>query len=388
MWGLGKPFFTNSIPTAAVAFDRTGQQVQYLFNPDFWNELTRYERQFIIAHECLHVILNHGFRSLDASDHEVANKALDVVVNHMLINRFGFDRKQISFADELCWIDTLWKENHPEDNMNFEYYFNLLKNEGDLGAGNLADNHSGLSMDADEWQDVVDMVGEAMSDFSKQSIAEILEKHTLEEESHSTQRGTKSGNWWVTANVGEVKQKKKWETVIRQWSKKFDRANLHDVEQWARTNRRFVGLDIGLMLPTEMEVEHEIEGKIQVWFFQDTSGSCAHFKDRFFAAALSLPKGRFDVKMHCFDTHVFETTLESRQLKGFGGTSFSALENYILKYTEKNKVEYPKAVFVITDGYGDRVEPKIPKNWYWFLDPFHTSCIPDACNKFNLKDFE
>jgi hypothetical protein len=391
MWEMGKPFFCNHIPTAGVALDRTGQQVQFLFNSNFWNKLTRYERLFIIGHECLHVILNHGFRALNTEDHEIANKALDVVVNHMLVNRFGFIRKDISFADDLCWVDTLWEENIPPDDMNYEFYFNLLKEEGDSGKGELVDDHSGLGINADEWQEVVDMVGGAMNNSAKESIARIMEKHFQDFEisdDPNNNRGTVGGKWWEFANVGKIVVKKKWETVIRQWSKKFDNCNIHDVEQWARTNRRFVGLDAALFLPTEMEIEHEIEGKIQVWFFQDTSGSCAHFKDRFFQVALSLSKKRFDVKMHCFDTQVFETTLESRKLYGFGGTSFSALENYIQAYITKHKVEYPKAVFVITDGFGDYVNPQIPKNWYWFLNPFHTRCIPNACSKFNLKDFE
>jgi len=50
--------------------------------------------------------------------------------------------------------------------------------------------------------------------------------------------------------------------------------------------------------------------------------------------------------------------------------------------------KYPKAVFVITDGYGDQINPKKPKNWYWFLSNDYRRCIPDTCNVFNLSEFE
>jgi hypothetical protein len=92
--------------------------------------------------------------------------------------------------------------------------------------------------------------------------------------------------------------------------------------------------------------------------------------------------------MHCFDTRVFETTLESGKLYGFGGTCFRSLEAYIQAYMKKNGTKYPQAVFVITDGYGTPVQPEKPEVWYWFLDPYATHCIPAACNKFHLKNFE
>src|ERR1700744_3478315 len=69
IWQIGKPWFTEIIPTAAVAFDKEGHDcVQFVFNPHFWERLTLYERLFVICHEALHVILNHGFRALNAED--------------------------------------------------------------------------------------------------------------------------------------------------------------------------------------------------------------------------------------------------------------------------------------------------------------------------------
>ena len=31
-----------------------------LINPKFWDSLNYYNKAFVIAHECLHIILNHG----------------------------------------------------------------------------------------------------------------------------------------------------------------------------------------------------------------------------------------------------------------------------------------------------------------------------------------
>lgn len=391
---MGKPMFTDAISTAAVSFNEEGDFVHLLFNPDFWKKLTVYERLFVLSHETLHVILNHGFRTADAEDNEIVNKALDVVVNHLLVNRFGFVRSKISFEKTLCWVDTIWPDKDIPSDKNFEFYFNLLKKSKPetLGSLSLVDDHSGLAENPKNWQEVIDAFGDVLSDDEKESLREVMEKHfQLPEQDDKTnsqhEPGTISGCGWVIVSA-QVAKKKKWETVIKKWAKKYDRPELHDVEQWARTNRRFVNLSPDLFLPTDMEVEHDNEGKIQVWFFQDTSGSCAHLAKRFFTAAKSLPDDRFDVKMHCFDTRVFETTLESGKLFGFGGTCFRSLEAYIQAYMKKNGTKYPQAVFVITDGQGTPVKPEKPEVWYWFLDPFVTHCIPVTCNKFHLKNFE
>lgn len=388
LWDMGRPVFTEAIPTAAVAFNREGQYVQFLFNPKFWEECDDYTRLFVICHESLHVILKHGLRCRDSKDKKGCNIALDLVVNHTLTRSFDFDRKKIKGWKEYCWVDTVFpKEDKVPVDLAFEAYYNRLPPpeyimallvEGD-------EAHDGLAKG--DWDDVIDKLNEKLSMDEKATMKDMIEKHFDQGEGGST-AGTGKGGSWSFANVKEVKVKKKWETVIKNWAKKYDRPELKDVEQWARLNRRFVNMAEGLMLPTEMEVEHETEGRIQVWFFQDTSGSCAGFRDRFFKAAMTLDPARFDVKMHCFDTAVYETTIQSKKLYGFGGTAFQPIENYINAYCKKEDEPYPKAVFVITDGFGSPVSPKHEERWYWFLSNQYTHYIPKKSHTFMLKDFE
>src|SRR5436190_2572134 len=83
-WKMGLPILTDTLPTAAVSFDphEGGQFLNFYFNPQFWRRLSNYERAFVIAHESLHVFLNHGVRSKDLPqiEHPIANVAMDVVV--------------------------------------------------------------------------------------------------------------------------------------------------------------------------------------------------------------------------------------------------------------------------------------------------------------------
>ena len=123
----------------------------------------------------------------------------------------------------------------------------------------------------------------------------------------------------------------------------------------------------------------------------DTSGSCADLAPRFWRAANSLPKEKFNVHYYCFDTQVYklkDSDINAGKLYGFGGTCFIAIENFIQKSIKKEGKKYPAAVFVLTDGYGTNVKPQDAKKWYWFLSEDNKSCIPKESHTFSLKDFE
>ncbi len=420
VWQMGRPHFTEDVETAAVQFDETGDFVWFHFNPKFWKSLDFYNKLFVISHEALHVILNHGVRISDAArvNRGACNAALDVVVNHSLLRNFGFERNKIINQEKLCWTDTVYKGRKPlpPDDEMYEFYYNLFEKvyghggQGDGGDGDgdnqmgsnpggTVDDHSMMSGEkSGDWGKVIDKLQEGLSDEEKESLKKLVQKHFQQDknkkQSTNQQAGTGTGGQWVFANIAKVKKKKKWETVIKKWSKKYLKESDKEIEQWARLNRRMAMLPKDMFLPSDMEVEEEADEKtrIKVYFYLDTSGSCWGLKDRFFAAAMSLPTERFDIRLFCFDTTVVETTLASQKIYGGGGTSFSILEAHIQKEIQQGvngNTKYPEAVFVITDGYGDRVSPEKPEKWYWFLTAGGSrSYIHKDCNFFNLDDYE
>lgn len=145
-----------------------------------------------------------------------------------------------------------------------------------------------------------------------------------------------------------------------------------------------------MFLPSEMEIEDTTvnNSRIQVWFFQDVSGSCVHLLERFFTAACSLPENRFDVKLFTFDTSVREIPnfKTAKNIRAGGGTYFHIIENFI--QSKKKDLGYPKAVFIITDGDGDPVKPEHPERCYWFLSDPIKRYIPKESHSFDLRDFE
>ena len=422
-WELGRPYFVEGIGTARVQFDPSGDFLAFEFDPKFWRETTFYDKLFVISHECLHIILNHGVRTRDAKDRQKANIALDLVVNHALVNSFSFNRSKLSM-DTLCWVDTIFPDATVSDTESFEYYYNLMPESISLKdlLCMLADDHSGFSGqgsgaskdkkqgDGKDKSDeggkaaeglseeeldkarerLMDKLGEGLSDEEIQSLENFFDKHFSDSDPHVGRSPVGTGSW-VMANIRKAPKKKKWETIITKWSMKYMKYDYDEEEQWAKMNRRITLLPRDLIIPSEVDVDHLEEDRLPVFFFLDTSGSCWGFKDRFFKAALSLPPERFDLRLFCFDTAVQETTLESGKIYGGGGTAFSVCEQHIQKLMKTEGIAYPEAVFMITDGYGDQLNPQHPERWKFFMTykgGNNLYCLPKQGQVYYLQDFE
>lgn len=404
---MGYPTLTTALPTAAVAFNEKGKQIEFLFNPDFWNSLDEYNRSFVICHECLHVILNHGVR-LKKLYPQIANQAADIVINHMLVDKFGFDREKILNWQNFCWIDTIFKDNHEtiDKHRSFEYYYQKITNDPNAEQKMTMDMHDFLEEFSEEIMkelgekvademypdDVKDAIGKMEHEWKDSKDAEKSKEGKMVEPS-----GDKHGEPGEPPIPGECKKKlsakkkilKKWEQVVKRWTKRA----LKDVdkEQWVRRARRFTTINKDLLIPSEASEEAYAKDKIDVLFFMDASGSCWDYQDRFFAAAKSLNPA-------VFTAHLLARSTEVREMKentshGGGSDDFRCMENYILKQIKEGKLKkYPSLVFHVTDGYdcsGVMMTCKYPKRWHWFITPNGTHrWIPKECYIHDLKDFE
>jgi predicted metal-dependent peptidase len=394
LWEMGEMVFDDMVETAAVSFDKAGKYVAFHFNKDFWNRCTPYERKFVICHECLHVWLNHGIRTKNARYPQLVNTALDVVVNHMLVNNFGFDREQITDSENLCWVDTVFgKDENIESDETFEYYYNSLMDSPNTKFVDLklVDSHEKLS-DCDV-TDILEKLGDGLSDEEKSDIANTLKKH---QKSTSKLPGKDSmGSWFNVKVISDVKKKKCWYELIKQWAhiKKEDDA---EAEQWLRRNRRMTLLnsDMGsqLLLPAECDAFTDEDKKVEIWLFLDVSGSCYNLRNHFFSAALTIPEDRIKVRAFSFDTKTYEVDLSTGKLRGGGGTAFNIIEDRIqqeLRPSQKHPV-----VFVFTDGWGNQVRPKEPRRWHWFIDGGsysmkHAEYLSSKdCNFHDMNDFK
>ena len=463
-WELGHPVFSKKVKKCKTTFDKKGNALSFIFNKEFWDRIENYDRAFCIGHECLHCVLDHGSRVQGVENTQAANIAMDLVVNHMLVSKFGFDREKLCIEDEVFWVDTVWPDKDIPEGKSFEYYYNLLNqkdedenedkqdqereeenNQGSGGGSGSSkkkqdskgdgdesnsdepeesdeenedeeDDKEGEEEDGEEEEgeseeseekENADAEGDGEED-SENTEPDLLDDHDFEnsedikdaimeeadedevetmENLQQISAGTSPGNIRYKEKKERVIPKKKWETVIKKWSRQYVVPDGID-EQWAKLDRRFVFMSNDIILPSNAETEGKEKGKIDVWFYQDTSYSCKHLAERFFKAARTLNPKRFNVRMFCFDTRVYETSLKSGELYGFGGTRFDVLEQEIQNRIQTENIRYPEAVFVITDGLGNKINPEKPKNWHWFLSAPNVYCIHDDCNIYTLKDFE
>lgn len=454
IWTMSRIRFSKKVPTAGVLFNKKGDCIDFIVNRKFWDAQSFEQKCFVLAHECMHIALNHGKRAKELYKKKqtqvISNFAQDLVINHALVNRYGFIRDEVDPEGKYCWKDKLLPNRDDlTEEENYERYFNeMMKevkkqenkmkemmensetvddhgfNQGQEGIpmdgdddGQEADGSEGNDIDkddydfidmddySDDFSDVIDKLDEELTGDEKETLKNFVEgnenKQTPEGEGKvggggaqppgPNTPGTQAGGVWTFAKTPPPK-KRKWESIVTDWAKKRMTETYKEVDQWVHTNRRFTLIDSGLLLPTEYEVldEFEEEDLIQAWFFQDTSGSCAGYKDRFFGVAESMPEEKFEMQLFCFDTKIYETDLISKKLYGFGGTYFHIIEEYIQnRMTENPKLKYPDAVFVITDGYGSDVNPEKPQNWHWILTPgASTSNFPNTCSTYDLAKYE
>jgi hypothetical protein len=412
-WELGAPSFVDdgNLPTAAIIFDKMGQTLNFVFNIHFWKSIDSYERIFIISHEMMHCILNHGVRTCmgKGTDQKAANIAADVVINHLLVKNFNFDRRKLKFiGNEGWWVETLQKYLKIKEAIplykSFEYYYNLILKRAseDKSVREWLDGAKGFDIHLiGDAKSLINKLNDSMSHSEKdQRLKDLIDSHFQtgsdgEMGNPNDPAGKGAGYWsFVDPKAVIVKKKKKWESIIFRWAKK--KLTYDDtMDETFVPNRRMeeilrhIGEDV--TIPTERFLDDSTfkQDKIEVYFFLDTSGSCYGLKDRFWKAAESLPPDKFQIRLFCFDSLVYETTLESRKIYGRGGTSFIILEEKIQALMKKEETKYPAAVFVITDGAGDKVNPEIPHHWYIFLTREHTKdYFPKTCNFYNLEDYE
>lgn len=409
LWDMGQIVFSEQIPTACITFDKeTGAELNFMFNPDFWDSLSETQRDFVICHEMLHITYGHGRRmfTLSTGDTQLdalkKNYAADIVVNESLVRSFGFIREEVDPEGMFCWRDTVFKDvkEHIKDEETYEYYLNKINENQDQCLKNqnlkLVDVHQAMEGQGDgkgEDQDgqmgkqveeltpdMIEKLKEKMSDHQIDDLDEGMQKHNQGQV--AKQAGHGHYGKWVFANVRPIKPNRMFEKLLKRRIRALD--EYKDEEDWRKRNRRMLTFESPeVFLPGQDEVP--VKGAIDIVLFLDCSGSCAELRTKFLRVARSIDKTRFRPRAAVFDTRVkeFNPWKEDKIMLG-GGTAFDILEEWI----QKNYNGYPDAVFVMTDGYGNMVEPEKPERWHWFLSEDYTHCFPKISKRYMLDDID
>jgi predicted metal-dependent peptidase len=326
---INMPFeLDETIATAGT----NGKRVR--FNPAFIEKLTDEELKFLVAHECLHPMLEHNYRR-NGRTAKRWNQAADYVINQLLV-----DEKIGKFIDGGC----LNQATYNAGGGTSDGIYNILPEDNDNGG----DDIGGAGNDLED--------GEGSPAEQEQQAAEWRVK-VAQAAQAAKMMGKLSAN--MQRFVDEVLQPKvAWQDVLRRFVQKAKT----DQRTFARPNRRFLAQ--GLYMPS---ITGEVLGEIAIAV--DCSGSIGQRELNEFATEIKAMKEDgnpsalhivyFDSEVSHYDHYGRddEVVIEPH---GGGGTAFSP----IFQYLEQNNIN-PVACVVLTDLYcndfGDT--PDYPVLW-------------------------
>jgi predicted metal-dependent peptidase len=295
-----------------------------LYDPKFVSGLSDDELKFLVAHECMHPMLEHNFRR-QSRDPKKWNMAADYVINQLLTDE-GIGR----FIDGGC----LNKDLYTAGGGMSEQIYNLLPDSNDDGEG--GDGPGGTGMDLED--------GEGTATDQAQQAAEWKVKVA-----QAAQAAKMMGK--LSAGMARLVDAILNPTVDwREALQKFVVKHKTDERSFARPNRRF--LSQGLYMPSR---SGEIMGEMA--FLVDCSGSVDDKQLAQMAAEIrtvhedmrpeKLHVVYFDSTVSHYECYGPDDSLDIR-FHGGGGTDVRAAFNYL---DDEALSDNLVCTVVLTDGY-------------------------------------
>jgi predicted metal-dependent peptidase len=327
---LNLPF----IPDYTIRTAQTnGKDIRY--NPYFMDSFGDEERKFVVAHECMHPMLDHNFRRGERQ-HKRWNKAGDYVINQLLTDES---------IGKMPTFGLLNPQLYQAGNQTTDGIYNLLPDEPDEGGGGdgteaMDDCQDGGNSPAEqaqqqaEWKVRVAQAAQAAKMMGKMSAG--LERL-----------------------VNEVLAPKvDWRDVLR----KFVEKCRTDERSWARPNRRF--LSQGLYLPSisgeslgEIAIAVDCSGSIDDRILAQFAGEINAIKED--GNPTKIHVVYFDSEVSHYESYGRDDALDIKA-HGGGGTAFSP----VFQYFAEHDIE-PVACVFLTDlccsDFGDM--PSYPVLW-------------------------
>lgn len=351
-------FFGLLLMHMAYAIDEEAETaytdgVRIAFSPQFLDELSDSELDFVMMHEVLHVALSHCFRCGDR-ERERFNIACDIVVNSNLLAEHKGNIQSITLRKYGPAMHTAPDGVEGAEYTAEQVYEMLLANhtpsgrarQGQRAGGGKKADQSGQGTDWDDhthWNEAED--DGALKDMWDAWVREVCASISVRDPTNS--RGLIPG--FAERLLKELR------TPQTDW-----RAILNDFVQEEITDYSFTPPDkrfedSPFFLPDFNEKESVVKN---ILFMVDTSASMT---DDMVTAAYSEIKGaidQFDGKLKgwlgFFDAAVieprpFESEAEFRVIRpqGGGGTNFHAIFSYVGRNMSD---EPPASIIVLTDG--------------------------------------
>lgn len=309
--------FDDSIPTGAT----DGKQI--LLNSNFFKNLDKKEREFLILHEIMHIVLMHAFRQ-DNKDPVKYNMAGDYVINDYLIEQ------------EYPLIDGgLYDSKY--HNLSTEEIYALLDNENteDFNQDVLYNNSNTDSSDIESIITQATQLAQMTNNYD--SIPNCIKRYIEKLQ----------------------KPKVNWQVVLQ----RFLQDTIKDDYTWAKPNKRH--LTRGYYMPsvqskslTKLCFLIDVSMSITDKMFNQFISEIAFIIKRFKPNALDIVL--FDYKVQSKTTVKSLSELHRIEFTGGGGTNPSTA---LQTFNNSDCV----ACITITDGYFSLNLPKVTKPIIWCI---------------------
>ena len=381
---LGYPkLVKEEVPTAGVMWDDKKKKVIFLFNEDFEKKLDDKEFAFVVAHEAMHLLNMHIFyfqkkhrqlKRKNKKNHEIwqamrkLNVAADCIANDSLTNLYNMPRLESLAGMPLFYGKNV--VNFDCHDMTLEDVYNILPETKEKDCSHLWSSF--LNSDGSINEGFADSIKEFLSENGENSSLSDEESIVVDDmvREFKNNYAGKNIEGKIRSILDLTNNSLKWDKLIKEM---VEIKAVTDV--WTRPHRKLGSIYPDVILPSIIPIERE-----EIFIAIDTSGSIDQKAcDLFVSVVRSTPK-RFKVSAISFDTACYEYDIrKDENPKGGGGTDFQIIENYI----QNNLKKYPKAIFVLTDGYGTPLKVENSKKWCWLL---YGGCCTDYVK--DMKHYE
>lgn len=377
IFGVNKICWSPDIPTLAVDFPKNTQdKPTIIINKENWNTIHDTDKEFLICHKCLHILLKHNVRNTTGIhqnvSHKLKNIAQDICINELLLSLFGFKWDDLTYCQSGCFVHTVFP-NQPDipTNRDFNYYLDLLVQKEKASPGSTDDLENNMDSHIDEPVEPGTQSISILSQIQLTQIAEALGNVGVDVVNKIVSGGTGAatvGSGAIDVLLPKLRPKKpfSFHRYIKDLKKSMFRVVENKRSTFTHTDRRYVNLmsNSNLHLPGSVEKRKQAIDKLDAHVFMDVSGSCVNFVPDFYKVFGHIEKNSefFDVSAYTFNTYVTKVDLKQRNLRLGGGTNFQIIENKCLELKK-----YPDLVIVITDGDAGLFHCSQPKKWLWFL---------------------
>ena len=343
---LGMPHsFQEGVGTACT----NGKRV--LYDPKFVSNLSDDQLKFLVAHECMHPMLEHNFRR-QSRDPKKWNMAADYVINQLLVDE-GIGK----FIEGGCLNKALYDAGQ---GVSEQIYTLLPEDAGDDGAG------PGIGGTGQDLED-----GEGTASDQAQAAAEWKVKVAQAAQAAKMMGKLSVGMARLVDSI--LNPTVDWRDVLQ----KFVIKHKTDERSFARPNRRF--LSQGLYMPSRTG-----ERMRAIAFLVDCSGSISDYILAQMAAEVrtvhedlrpeKLHVVYFDAEVTHYDCFLPDDTV-TISFHGGGGTDVRAAFNFL---DDEGHSDDLACTIVLTDGYTPYPEGSdTPVIWAMTTDmtaPFGEHC--------------